>query len=417
MWPYCFGLLFRIKHCEFSFSCFIIVGTELSHKYNFIIFAKIRNKMRYNYIYILFAVFAALFISCGNGDGKDGKFTLRVQFDEEMGDTAFIKDVTSFIDTTYVVPVSGNDFVFSEKLDTTRVYDVFFSDNDLRFSVFAAKNTEVVASYKKGDDFVSISGGMADNKMLDDFNRDFYSSLRKSVSGNLLSLPDSVMKEYVGMMHSKAADFVVKNRSAYASAVIFRDYLWNSPMPDFALMDSVLKSMNGILMDMPQVYQASEVVKKKMLASPEKYVYSITMDCLDGKTLTIYQQREGYLFIDFWASWSKESMDFRKDLVEIYDKYKNVKSRKSKSEYNKVSFASVSLDVDSLLCKEANDDCGCEWYQVCDTKSWASEFVSKYAVTSLPDNILLAPNNKVIGRGLSVNELDSILNAELLGKD
>lgn len=208
-----------------------------------------------------------------------------------------------------------------------------------------------------------------------------------------------------------AADFIRKHRSEYSSTIVFRDYLWNSAKPDYLLMDSLLNEMNGLLKDLPHIQQAENVVKKKVELSEGRYVYSSTMNCIGGEKISVFDQRENYLFIEFWASWDDAALEFRDELKSLYEKYKN-KKKKSGSSYRKVIFVGVSLDTDTTSCKISTLGHDIKWPQVCDGEAWNSDFANKYNVTYLPDNILLGPSNRIIGKSLTVEELEKILERE-----
>lgn len=353
---------------------------------------------------------------------KNTAFVLNAQLEDFRDDSVLIKDITSYLDTSYVMDASNGKFTFTQQLGSLRIYDVYYNGNSDVFTVFGDSATIVnVVINAKGA--VALNGGSPENKLLSDFkaglSKEFnidgdnvYACLLDSaVSGK----SDSLLSVNISKVHKLASDFILSHRADYASTVVFRDYLWNSPKPDYMLMDSVLNGMNGVLHDLPYIQKAKEVIKKKMQVVPGKYVYSIAMDCLGGEKIQVYKQRDNYMFLEFWASWSDESLKFRNELKQVYKKYKN-KEKVVGRNRRKVLFVGISLDTDTVACKISTLGHDVDWPQVCDMNSWASDFAVKYSVTSLPDNVLLAPNNRIVAKGLSVNELDSILNVEFNGK-
>lgn len=371
-------------------------------------------------VYIL--VFFCMVMSFSCKEKKNTAFVLNAQLEDFRDDSVLIKDITSYLDTSYVMDASNGKFTFTQQLGSLRIYDVYYNGNSDVFTVFGDSATIVnVVINAKGA--VDLNGGSPENKLLSDFKAglskefnidgdDVYACLLDSaVSGK----SDSPLSVNISKVHKLASDFILSHRADYASTVVFRDYLWNSPKPDYMLMDSVLNGMNGVLHDLPYIQKAKEVIKKKMQVVPGKYVYSIAMDCLGGEKIQVYKQRDNYMFLEFWASWSDESLKFRNELKQVYKKYKN-KEKVVGRNRRKVLFVGISLDTDTVACKISTLGHDVDWPQVCDMNSWASDFAVKYSVTSLPDNVLLAPNNRIVAKGLSVNELDSILNVEFNGK-
>lgn len=373
---------------------------------------------RFIFHFLSIAIFILAVSACG-GRKVDDSFIFNANLKGCIAeDTVLIKDITSYIDTSYTVRQSGGSFTFKNSLDTFRIFDVYYNEGTGRFTVFGDSATKVSAVYDAETGLVNVTGGSRENELLSDFRNELYGRLASvdpsDSTANVLfaETADSVLFPRIEVMHRMASDFIRKHKSRYASTIVFRDYLWNSPRPDYLLMDSLLQEMSGVLHDLPHIHAAKEQIKKKSLTVPGRYVYSISMNCIGGKRIQVYEQRDNYLFIEFWASWSEGSLKFRDELKAVYKKYHNIHKNGGPKKKKKVLFVGVSLDTDTLSCKISTLSKDVQWPQVCDGQAWTSDFITKYAVTYLPDNILLAPNNRVIAKGLTVNELDSILARE-----
>ncbi len=170
--------------------------------------------------------------------------------------------------------------------------------------------------------------------------------------------------------------------------------------------------MSGILLDLPEMQNAKNIVEKKKQSFNGRSVYINNIELTDGSKPEMKELRDNYLFLEFWASWSQQSLEYRSRLKEIYEKYRDAKKTMRNGEPVSLNFIGVSLDSDADLCDSLAAEHETAWPQLCDGKGWASDLVDKFAVTSLPDNVLLGTNNRVLGRGLSVEELDSILSKE-----
>lgn len=379
------------------------------------------NKVIVNIIRLI--SFSVLFFIVSCAEKENTSFVLNAQLDKSLNDSILIKDITSYLDSSYTVVPSNGKFTFSRNLKGLRIYDVYYNGNSEVFTVFADSATVVDVSVIDSIGFINVSGGSVENKLLSDFRTSVFKEMNLDGNSSCFyrnDLPDtenkdSVIQANARKIHSMALDFIRDHRTNYASTIVFRDYLWNSPKPDYLMMDSVLQLMNGVLHDLPFIQKAKERINKKKQVMPGRYVYSIPMDCVGGRKIQTYEQRDNYLFIEFWASWSAESLRFRDELIPVYNKYKNKVKTVGRNK-RKVLFVGVSFDTDTVQCKISTFGHDVEWPQVCDRHSWASDFAVKYSVTSLPDNVLLAPNNKIIAKGISVSELDSILNVELNGK-
>lgn len=92
------------------------------------------------------------------------------------------------------------------------------------------------------------------------------------------------------------------------------------------------------------------------------------------------------------------------NVVTAYNKFKN----------KNFTVLGVSLDrsKNDWLAAIAAD--GLSWTQVSDLKFWNNEVAQKYRIQSIPQNYLIDPNGKIVGKNLRGPELQAKL-CELLG--
>jgi peroxiredoxin len=126
-----------------------------------------------------------------------------------------------------------------------------------------------------------------------------------------------------------------------------------------------------------------------------------------GKIVNLTAFRGKYVLIDFWASWCGPCRHENPNVVKAFNKYKT----------QKFTIIGVSLDrpgaKDKWLAAIHKD--GLAWTQVSDLKFWDSKTAALYAVRGIPQNFLLDPDGKIIGKNLRGDDLDDKL-AEIFGK-
>lgn len=76
----------------------------------------------------------------------------------------------------------------------------------------------------------------------------------------------------------------------------------------------------------------------------------------------------------------------------------------------KFDIIGVSLDNNSTNWTEAIEKFGLTWTNVSDLQEWDSQPAKLYAISFIPNTILLDKEGKIIGRNLHVNEIENILN-------
>jgi peroxiredoxin len=76
----------------------------------------------------------------------------------------------------------------------------------------------------------------------------------------------------------------------------------------------------------------------------------------------------------------------------------------------------ISLDRSKEAWIEAINFDQLQWTQLSDLKFWSNEVAIKYGIQSIPQNFLIDPNGKIVGKNLRGEALEDRL-CELLGCD
>lgn len=120
-----------------------------------------------------------------------------------------------------------------------------------------------------------------------------------------------------------------------------------------------------------------------------------TQNDTEGKPVSLSSFRGKYLLVDFWASWCGPCRHENPAVVNAYNTFKN----------KNFTILGVSLDQDKSRWLKAIKDDGLAWTHVSDLKYWQNDAARLYNINSIPANLLIDPNGKIIARNLRGEEL------------
>jgi thiol-disulfide isomerase/thioredoxin len=131
-----------------------------------------------------------------------------------------------------------------------------------------------------------------------------------------------------------------------------------------------------------------------------------------GQTVWVgdYVGQNKLVLIDFWASWCGPCIRELPNVVKAYERFHD----------KGLEIVGVSLDKDKASWLAAIEQTGQKWPQMSDLKGWDCAGAQIYGIQSIPANVLIDSQGKIVARDLRgdalLEEIESRLAAEAVAE-
>jgi peroxiredoxin len=195
-----------------------------------------------------------------------------------------------------------------------------------------------------------------------------------------------------------------------------KQYLKDNPTSPIAMF--VLKQYAGydinaddvepMFLALPEQLRASPAGKdmaEKLETAKKTGIGKMAMDFTQNDTLgnpvSLSSFRGKYVLIDFWASWCGPCRQENPNVVKAFNAY------------NSKGFTVLGVSLDQPTAKDkwlkAIHDDKLTWTQVSDLKYWKNDVAVQYGIQAIPQNFLIDPQGKIVGKNLRGEALNKKL--------
>ncbi len=349
-------------------------------------------------------IFAAVLLlaSCGNNT-----FTIKGTFDSQfqVPDGTVIGIDIKEGDSTVTYTGLVQDDVFTIKFPITEEQLVVLDLGELGATIIA------VESSKAGNGKVNVQVGLNSDslpviskhgtinndfiQMYDDYESEIYSALNiQDEQVRDETLEDIINKVYRTL---KGEENSLTDINTLAGIYGIRNFF---SILEFEQIDTLCSMMTDQTLEdknMHAFYQAVQLQKQVGKGKQYKDISALTPE---GKTLSLSDLvgKTDYVLVDFWASWCGPCRRAMPELKALYDKYNS-----------KLQILGVSLDNNESAWKEAIKSMNLNWCHISDLNGWQAEGAQIYGVNSIPCTILIDKEGVIIGRNMSLQEIELLL--------
>ncbi len=328
-------------------------------------------------VYILVALMS-LATSCSNNNKE---FVLKGHISGLSSDTLLVH---------YQVPEYKLDTIFCQDRkfeytllpDTTTYFTLIFNAEE-SLPVFAERGQKAQVT---GTTTEPVIQGEGENKLMN----------------HILTL----LRERKGKNQKDAIDSLLKaNAHSFTNLYLIDQYYIHNKNTNNQQLKELVEAQSGILRDTPPMMDLLNKLNHHT-STKSSNVHTLSAYDRNGKAFRWSTIKNKYILIDFWASWHPQSIVEQDSLQSV------IKALKKED----FIICSLSLDLDKEAWLKNSDRDTTQWYQICEFNGWNHSLVEGQHIQSLPSNLLLDRNKRIIARDIRGQKLiDKV--KELIKKD
>jgi peroxiredoxin len=220
----------------------------------------------------------------------------------------------------------------------------------------------------------------------------------ESKKEKLMPVYDSLRKE----VNSQVGKFVTEKKSSFVSPFLM--FVTGQITDDFVEMDQRFQSLDEKIKNSQIGQSLAKYISDNKVGAIGSTALEIVQNDTTGKPVSLSSFRGKYVLLDFWASWCKPCRLENPNVVKAYKKFSN----------KNFTVFSVSLDKEKDPWLQAIKKDELTWTHVSDLQFWSNSAAQLYHVQGIPQNFLIDPTGKIVGKNLRGAELEAKL-CQLLG--
>ncbi len=196
--------------------------------------------------------------------------------------------------------------------------------------------------------------------------------------------------------------FIQENTDSPISLrLLFNYYYLDADAPDIKYY-TLFNSLHEDLRKTSSGQKMAEEVRRRYAIANGRLAPLLVLPDKDENNMQLYSKGR-YTIINFWASWCVPCRKEHPAIIALQKKYSS----------KVLSIVSVSLDANKSAWQKIIIKQGLSWMHLIDTQGWKGKAASTYSIKALPTNFLIDENGIIVGKNLTIENIDKRLSGLL----
>jgi len=318
----------------------------------------------------------------------------------ETGKVYLQKLVAGQTETVDTADVVGGKFTFKGKmtmpdfrilrLNEQDYFGQFFLDN-ADITIVAQKDSlrkTKIKGIPTNDVFMIYSNEM---EKLQNEVRALHNKYKTAMAAQNTGEAEKAKIDYQALLDNSLVfikNFVKEHPTSIVSAYVTEEQL--APQIDEVELEAIVNKFPPEISSSEYVVKLKEKIEDQKRISVGVVAPDFTMNDPEGKPIQLSSLRGQVVLLDFWASWCMPCRQENPNVVKLYQQYHS----------KGFEILGVSLDRAKENWLKAIQEDKLTWLHVSDLKFWQCAAAKLYAVTVIPQSILIDKDGKIIAKGL-----------------